>query len=107
MNRALLLLTLCQGFFLTNNVTFIAINGLVGLALAPSAWMATLPVTAYATRRPAYRKNRIPVPLEPIPSQCHTAGATLTFEVTPGARSTRSFLAGRPLCSAGQVDDET
>ena len=47
MNRALLLLALCQGFFLTNNVTFIAINGLVGLALAPSAWMATLPVTAY------------------------------------------------------------
>jgi len=46
-NRALLLLALCQGFFLTNNVTFIAINGLVGLALAPSAWMATLPVTAY------------------------------------------------------------
>ena len=47
MNRALLLLALCQGFFLTNNVTFIAINGLVGLALAPHAWMATLPVTAY------------------------------------------------------------
>ena len=37
MNRRLLLLTLCQGFFLTNNVTFIAINGLVGLRLAPSA----------------------------------------------------------------------
>jgi MFS family permease len=47
MNRALLLLALCQGFFLTNNVAFIAINGLVGLALAPSAWLATLPVTAY------------------------------------------------------------
>jgi MFS family permease len=47
MNRALLLLTLCQGFFLTNNVAFIAINGLVGLALAPGAWLATLPVTAY------------------------------------------------------------
>ena len=47
MNRALLLLALCQGFFLTNNVTFIAINGLVGLALAPNAWLATLPVTAY------------------------------------------------------------
>ncbi len=30
MNRHLLLLTLCQGLFLTNNVTFIAINGLVG-----------------------------------------------------------------------------
>jgi len=47
MNRALLLLTLCQGFFLTNNVAFIAINGLVGLALAPSPWLATLPVSAY------------------------------------------------------------
>jgi MFS family permease len=47
MNLHLLLLTLCQGFFLTNNVTFIAINGLVGLSLAPSAWMATLPVTGY------------------------------------------------------------
>lgn len=47
MNRRLLLLALCQGFFLTNNVTFIAINGLVGLRLAPEAWMATLPVTAY------------------------------------------------------------
>ena len=47
MNFQLLLLTLCQGFFLTNNVTFIAINGLVGLSLAPSAWMATLPVTGY------------------------------------------------------------
>ena len=47
MNRKLLLLALCQGLFLTNNVTFIAINGLVGLALAPLAWMATLPVTGY------------------------------------------------------------
>ncbi|HEX5684489.1 MAG TPA: MFS transporter [Ideonella sp.] len=40
-------LTLCQGLFLTNNVTFMAINGLVGLALAPEGWMATLPLTAY------------------------------------------------------------
>ncbi|MGS0758091.1 MFS transporter, partial [Roseateles sp. GG27B] len=47
MNIQLLLLTICQGLFLTNNVTFIAINGLVGLALAPSAWMATLPICAY------------------------------------------------------------
>ena len=47
MNRHLLLLALCQGLFLTNNVVFIAINGLVGLQLAPSAWMATLPLTAY------------------------------------------------------------
>jgi MFS family permease len=43
----LLLLVLCQGLFLTNNVTFMAINGLVGLSIAPSPWMATLPITAY------------------------------------------------------------
>ena len=47
MNLNLLLLTLCQGLFLTNNVTFMAINGLVGLSLAPSPWMATLPITGY------------------------------------------------------------
>jgi MFS family permease len=47
MNLQLLLLALCQGFFMTNNVTFIAINGLVGLNLAPAAWMATLPVMGY------------------------------------------------------------
>ncbi len=47
MNRHLLLLALCQGLFLTNNVVFIAINGLVGLSLAPVGWMATLPVTGY------------------------------------------------------------
>ncbi len=42
MNRNLCLLALCQGLFLTNNVVFIAINGLVGLQLAPVGWMATL-----------------------------------------------------------------
>lgn len=47
MNRNLWLLALCNGLFLTNNVTFIAINGLVGLALAPAGWMATLPVMGY------------------------------------------------------------
>jgi MFS family permease len=47
MNKNLLLLTLCQGLFFTNNVTFIAINGLVGLQLAPLGWMATLPIMAY------------------------------------------------------------
>ena len=47
MNKNLGLLALCQGLFLTNNVTFIAINGLVGLSLAPLGWMATLPVTGY------------------------------------------------------------
>ncbi len=47
MNKNLLLLALAQGLFLTNNVTFIAINGLVGLSLAPLGWMATLPVMGY------------------------------------------------------------
>ena len=47
MNFQLVLLTLCQGLFLTNNVAFIAINGLVGLSLAPVPWMATLPIMGY------------------------------------------------------------
>ena len=32
---------------MTNNVVFIAVNGLVGLSLAPFGWMATLPLMAY------------------------------------------------------------
>ncbi|MFY7907288.1 MAG: MFS transporter, partial [Burkholderiaceae bacterium] len=47
MNKNLWLLAAAQGLFLTNNVTFIAINGLVGLSLAPVGWMATLPVMGY------------------------------------------------------------
>ncbi|TSE33661.1 MFS transporter [Tepidimonas charontis] len=47
MNRNLWLLAIAQGLFLTNNVVFIAINGLVGLSLAPVGWMATLPVMGY------------------------------------------------------------
>jgi hypothetical protein len=47
MNPNLILLTLCQGLFFTNNVTLIAINGLVGLSMAPLGWMATLPVMGY------------------------------------------------------------
>ena len=47
MNPQLLLLALCQGLFLSNNVTFMAINGLVGLSLAPVPWMATLPLAGY------------------------------------------------------------
>ncbi|RKG75790.1 MFS transporter [Corallococcus exercitus] len=47
MNRNFWLLTLCQCFFMLNNITFTFVNGLVGLALAPVPWMATLPVTGY------------------------------------------------------------
>ena len=50
MNLHLALLTLCQGLLMVNNVTFIAINGLVGLALAPVGWMATVPITAYVAK---------------------------------------------------------
>ena len=47
MNRNLVLLSVCQGLFLTNNIVFVAINGLIGLSLAPLGWMATLPVMGY------------------------------------------------------------
>ena len=48
MNLNLLLLIMCQGLLLTHNVTFMAVNGRVGLlgpSLAPSPWMAILPIT--------------------------------------------------------------
>ena len=41
------LLAACQAMLLTNNATLIAINGLAGLALAPHASLATLPVTCW------------------------------------------------------------
>jgi predicted MFS family arabinose efflux permease len=47
MNPRLALLTLCSGLLMVNNVVFVAINGLVGLALAPVGWMATLPISGY------------------------------------------------------------
>lgn len=47
MTPQLWLLVAAQGLYLTNNVVFITINGLVGLSLAPLGWMATLPVMGY------------------------------------------------------------
>jgi len=41
------LLAACQALLFTNNSTLIAINGLAGLALAPYAALATLPVTCW------------------------------------------------------------
>jgi len=41
------LLAACQAMLMTNNATLIAINGLAGLALAPTASLATLPVTCW------------------------------------------------------------
>ena len=41
------LLAACQAMLFTNNSTLIAINGLAGLALAPTPSLATLPVTCW------------------------------------------------------------
>jgi MFS family permease len=46
-HRNIGLLALCQGLLLTNGVTLIAVNGLVGFRLASDPRLATLPVTAY------------------------------------------------------------
>ena len=46
-HRNILLLAVLQGLLLTNGVTLVAVNGLVGVSLAPTLWLATFPVTAY------------------------------------------------------------
>jgi predicted MFS family arabinose efflux permease len=46
-HRQIRLLVACQALLYINNVTLIAVNGLVGLALAPTPLLATLPVTTY------------------------------------------------------------
>jgi len=45
--RNVVLLAACQALLLTNSATLIAINGLAGLALAPTKALATLPVTCW------------------------------------------------------------
>jgi predicted MFS family arabinose efflux permease len=45
--RQISLLALCQALLYVNNVTLISINGLAGLALAPTPLAATLPITSY------------------------------------------------------------
>ena len=45
--RNLYLLIVAQALLFINNTTMIAVNGLVGFALAPSTTLATFPVTAY------------------------------------------------------------
>lgn len=59
------LLAACQAMLMANNSTLIAINGLAGLALAPWASLATLPVTcwvlggALTTMRASYYMRRV------------------------------------------------
>ena len=62
MNLPLAPLALCQGLFLTNNAVFIAINGLVCMALAPVAWMVALPVAGYVVG------GAIPAPKKSLPA---------------------------------------
>ncbi|MFN9480023.1 MAG: MFS transporter, partial [Betaproteobacteria bacterium] len=45
--RQIALLVVCQALLYVNNVTQIAVNGLAGLALAPTPLLAALPVTTY------------------------------------------------------------
>jgi MFS family permease len=45
--RNVLVLATCQALLFTNNSTLIALNGLVGYALAPDKRLATLPVTGW------------------------------------------------------------
>jgi predicted MFS family arabinose efflux permease len=45
--RQISLLVICQALLYVNSVTLITVNGLAGLALAPSPLWATLPVTTY------------------------------------------------------------
>jgi MFS family permease len=45
--RNVTVLAACQALLMANNSTLIAINGLAGLALAPRAALATLPVTCW------------------------------------------------------------
>ncbi len=45
--RNVLLLMACQALLFVNNTTMIAVHGLAGLLLAPTAALATLPVTSY------------------------------------------------------------
>ena len=47
MNRNLWLMVAAQALFMTNNIVFVAVNGLVGLSIAPYTWLATLPIMGY------------------------------------------------------------
>ena len=47
MNRNLWLMVAAQALFMTNNIVFVAVNGLVGLSIAPYPWLATLPIMGY------------------------------------------------------------
>ncbi len=45
--KTVALLAATQALLLTNGITLVTINGLLGLQLAPARWLATLPITTY------------------------------------------------------------
>jgi MFS family permease len=63
--RNVALLAACQAMLFSNNSTLIAINGLVGLSLAPYSGLATLPVTcwvlgaAFSTMPASFHMKRV------------------------------------------------
>jgi len=60
--RQIALLAACQALLYINNVTLIAINGLAGLALAPTPLLATLPTTTYIVGSCALPPPKLPTP---------------------------------------------
>ena len=47
--KTVALLAATQALLLTNGITLVTINGLLGLQLAPARWLATLPIPTYVT----------------------------------------------------------
>jgi len=81
------LLAACQALLLTNNSTLIAINGLAGLALAPRAALATVPVTCWV----------LGGALATMPASLHMKRVGRQAGLMSG---TRWGIAGALICSA-------
>jgi len=81
------LLAACQALLLTNNSTLIAINGLAGLALAPRAALATVPVTCWV----------LGGALATMPASLHMKRVGRQAGLLSG---TRWGIAGALICSA-------
>ena len=107
MNFKLALLTLCQGLLMVNNVTFIAINGLVGLALAPAGWMATLPVTAYVLGSAAAAMPSMLARWKPCSRNWATAAVTMASRLRSVRRRGSSSFAAFITVHSGLVANIT
>src|SRR5918911_1428259 len=81
------LLAACQALLFTNNSTLIAVNGLAGLALAPRAGLATVPVTCWV----------LGGALATMPASLHMKRVGRQAGLSAG---TRWGIAGALICSA-------